>query len=221
MYDRPGAGITVLVQRGSWDHMASYDIGAKDDSNIKEPSTDDLCQAGIKDTFEAMEKEGSRKNSLYNLNTQTISVRVLTPNKSISKCTPEQEHSKMYIRDPTDLSRAFLPLSDRRGRACDVDIELMSINMKEGYHCVVNYGEDVTTVDFDSDVSLAEKEGAGMAGSWCGMGQMRQNGWSISCHWTTKERIEAPDLERDGPRSLWQQMSERAIAAERDSQLGR
>ncbi|RWW33877.1 hypothetical protein GW17_00001382 [Ensete ventricosum] len=34
--------------------MAPYDIGAKDDSNINEPSTDDLCQAGIKDTFEVL-----------------------------------------------------------------------------------------------------------------------------------------------------------------------
>ncbi|RWW55198.1 hypothetical protein BHE74_00038182 [Ensete ventricosum] len=108
--------------------------------------------------------------------------------------------------------------SQDRAPVKDVDLEPMSMNMKEEDHCVVNHGEDVTTIDFGSDVSLAEKEGAGIAGSWCGTGKTRQNGWSISCHWTMKERIEAPDLERDGPRSLRQQMSERVIAAERDSQ---
>ncbi|RWW33876.1 hypothetical protein GW17_00001381 [Ensete ventricosum] len=107
--------------------------------------------------------------------------------------------------------------SQDRAPVKDVDLEPMSMNMKEGDHCVVNHGEDVTTIDFGSDVSLAEKESACMAGSWCSTGQTRQNGWSISCHWTTKERIEAPDLERDGSRSLQQQMSERAIAAKYDS----
>ncbi|RZR96670.1 hypothetical protein BHM03_00025746 [Ensete ventricosum] len=34
----------------------------------------------------------------------------------------------------------------------------MTMNLKEGSRCVVNYGEDLTTVDFDDDVSLAEKE---------------------------------------------------------------
>ncbi|RRT66360.1 hypothetical protein B296_00021884 [Ensete ventricosum] len=35
----------------------------------------------------------------------------------------------------------------------------MSMNLKDGGRCVVNCGEDVTAVDFDGDVSLAEKEG--------------------------------------------------------------
>ncbi|RRT63863.1 hypothetical protein B296_00028537 [Ensete ventricosum] len=40
----------------------------------------------------------------------------------------------------------------------NVDLEIMSINLKEGGSCVVNRGEDLTAVDFDSDVNLAEKE---------------------------------------------------------------
>ncbi|RZS25621.1 hypothetical protein BHM03_00058877 [Ensete ventricosum] len=66
----------------------------------------------------------------------------------------------------------------------DADLESMSMNMKEGDHCVVNHGEDLTTIDFGGDVSLAEKEGAGMTGSWCDTGQMQQNGWSTSYRWT-------------------------------------
>ncbi|RWW56318.1 hypothetical protein BHE74_00036976 [Ensete ventricosum] len=34
----------------------------------------------------------------------------------------------------------------------------MTMNLKEGIRRVVNYGEDLTVVDFDGDVSLAEKE---------------------------------------------------------------
>ncbi|RRT75128.1 hypothetical protein B296_00002388 [Ensete ventricosum] len=45
----------------------------------------------------------------------------------------------------------------------DADLEQMPMNLKEGYHYVVNHGEGLTAVDFGSHVSLAEKEGAGMA----------------------------------------------------------
>ncbi|RRT35801.1 hypothetical protein B296_00033918 [Ensete ventricosum] len=40
----------------------------------------------------------------------------------------------------------------------DVDPESMSMNLKEGGRCVVNRDKDLTAVDFDSNVSLAEKE---------------------------------------------------------------
>ncbi|RWV93655.1 hypothetical protein BHE74_00015478 [Ensete ventricosum] len=40
----------------------------------------------------------------------------------------------------------------------DVDLEIISMNLKEGGRCVVNCGEDLTAVDFGSDVSLVEKE---------------------------------------------------------------
>ncbi|RWW46417.1 hypothetical protein BHE74_00047655 [Ensete ventricosum] len=50
----------------------------------------------------------------------------------------------------------------------------MSMNLKDRGRCVVNCGEDVTAVDFDGDVSLAEKEGIGMTRSWCGTGQAQQ-----------------------------------------------
>ncbi|RWW34607.1 hypothetical protein GW17_00000621 [Ensete ventricosum] len=47
-----------------------------------------------------------------------------------------------------------------QGRALvkDVDLEPMSMNLKEGDRYVVNRDEDLTAVDFDGDVSLAEKE---------------------------------------------------------------
>ncbi|RWW50925.1 hypothetical protein BHE74_00042769 [Ensete ventricosum] len=64
-----------------------------------------------------------------------------------------------------------MPQQDR-APVKDADIELMSMNLKEGGRCVVNHNEDLTTVDFGGNVSLAEKEatvlakkkGAGMAG---------------------------------------------------------
>ncbi|RWV80233.1 hypothetical protein GW17_00058531 [Ensete ventricosum] len=34
----------------------------------------------------------------------------------------------------------------------------MIMNLKERSHCVVNRNEDLTTIDFDGDVSLTEKE---------------------------------------------------------------
>ncbi|RWW63293.1 hypothetical protein BHE74_00029539 [Ensete ventricosum] len=37
---------------------------------------------------------------------------------------------------------------------------MISMNLKEGGRCVVNRDEDLTVVDFDGDVSLAEKEAA-------------------------------------------------------------
>ncbi|RWW09877.1 hypothetical protein GW17_00026613 [Ensete ventricosum] len=46
----------------------------------------------------------------------------------------------------------------------EADLEPMSRNLKEGDHYVVNHGEGLTIVDFGGHVSLAEKEGAGMAG---------------------------------------------------------
>ncbi|RRT42772.1 hypothetical protein B296_00018656 [Ensete ventricosum] len=46
----------------------------------------------------------------------------------------------------------------------DVDLESMSMNLKEGGRCVVNRGEGLMTIDFGGHVSLAEKKGAGMAG---------------------------------------------------------
>ncbi|RWW01480.1 hypothetical protein GW17_00035480 [Ensete ventricosum] len=33
----------------------------------------------------------------------------------------------------------------------------MSMNLKEGGHCVINRGEDLTAIDFDGNVSLVEK----------------------------------------------------------------
>ncbi|RWW50037.1 hypothetical protein BHE74_00043734 [Ensete ventricosum] len=49
-------------------------------------------------------------------------------------------------------------LPQNRAPIKDVDLEPMSINLKEGGYSVINRGEDLTTVDFGSDVSLAEKE---------------------------------------------------------------
>ncbi|RWW48949.1 hypothetical protein BHE74_00044962 [Ensete ventricosum] len=40
----------------------------------------------------------------------------------------------------------------------DADLEPMTMNLKEGSRCVVNRGEDLTMIDFDDDVSLAEKK---------------------------------------------------------------
>ncbi|RWV87129.1 hypothetical protein GW17_00050911 [Ensete ventricosum] len=34
----------------------------------------------------------------------------------------------------------------------------MTMNLKEGSRCAVNHNEDLTAIDFDDDVSLAEKE---------------------------------------------------------------
>ncbi|RZR70742.1 hypothetical protein BHM03_00001253 [Ensete ventricosum] len=42
----------------------------------------------------------------------------------------------------------------------DANLEMMSMNLKEGGYCVVNRDEDLTAVDFESDVSLVEKEAA-------------------------------------------------------------
>ncbi|RWW43952.1 hypothetical protein BHE74_00050333 [Ensete ventricosum] len=42
----------------------------------------------------------------------------------------------------------------------DANIEMISMNLKEGGCCVVNRDEDLTAVDFESDVSLVEKEAA-------------------------------------------------------------
>ncbi|RRT37873.1 hypothetical protein B296_00058076 [Ensete ventricosum] len=49
-------------------------------------------------------------------------------------------------------------LPQNRAPIKDADLEPMSMNLKEGGYSIVNRGEDLTTVDFDSDVSLAEKE---------------------------------------------------------------
>ncbi|RZS15088.1 hypothetical protein BHM03_00046878 [Ensete ventricosum] len=40
----------------------------------------------------------------------------------------------------------------------DADLESMSMNLKEGGRCIVNRDEDMVAIDFDGDVSLAEKE---------------------------------------------------------------
>ncbi|RWW38843.1 hypothetical protein BHE74_00055887 [Ensete ventricosum] len=45
----------------------------------------------------------------------------------------------------------------------DADFEQMPMNLKEGDCYVVNHSEGLTAVDFGGHVSLAEKEGAGMA----------------------------------------------------------
>ncbi|RRT42602.1 hypothetical protein B296_00021141 [Ensete ventricosum] len=39
-----------------------------------------------------------------------------------------------------------------------MNLEPMTMNLKEGSRCVVNRGEDLTMIDFDDDVSLAEKK---------------------------------------------------------------
>ncbi|RWW08054.1 hypothetical protein GW17_00028531 [Ensete ventricosum] len=39
----------------------------------------------------------------------------------------------------------------------DVDLETISMNLKEEGRYVVNRGEDLTTIDFGDDISLAEK----------------------------------------------------------------
>ncbi|RWW89040.1 hypothetical protein BHE74_00002058 [Ensete ventricosum] len=44
----------------------------------------------------------------------------------------------------------------------NVDLELMSMNLKEEDRYVINHGEDLTAVDFGSYVSLIEKEDIGM-----------------------------------------------------------
>ncbi|RWV83372.1 hypothetical protein BHE74_00046939 [Ensete ventricosum] len=75
----------------------------------------------------------------------------------------------------------------------------MLMNLKEGDHYVVNRGEGLMTFDFDDDISMTE-EGAGMAGSWCGTGQTQQNGWSISCRWTTEWRIDRVGADLRGRR---------------------
>ncbi|RWW15294.1 hypothetical protein BHE74_00057876 [Ensete ventricosum] len=40
----------------------------------------------------------------------------------------------------------------------DVDLEMMSMNLKEGDRYVVNHDEDLTVVDLGDDVNLDEKE---------------------------------------------------------------
>ncbi|RWV82380.1 hypothetical protein GW17_00056125 [Ensete ventricosum] len=45
----------------------------------------------------------------------------------------------------------------------DADLEMMSMNLKEGGRCVVNRDEDMVAIDFDGDVSLAEKEATVLA----------------------------------------------------------
>ncbi|RZS27098.1 hypothetical protein BHM03_00060529 [Ensete ventricosum] len=45
----------------------------------------------------------------------------------------------------------------------NVDLELMPMNLKEEDCYVINHGENLTAVDFDSYVSLIEKEDTGMA----------------------------------------------------------
>ncbi|RRT49556.1 hypothetical protein B296_00031644 [Ensete ventricosum] len=44
------------------------------------------------------------------------------------------------------------------------DLKSMSRNLQERDRYVVNHGEGLTTIDYDCHVSLAEKEGVGMAG---------------------------------------------------------
>ncbi|RWV92148.1 hypothetical protein BHE74_00044833 [Ensete ventricosum] len=113
------------------------------------------------------------------------------------------EKEQTILLEPSStvrLDRTIMPPQDQ-APVKDVDLEAMLMNLKEGHRCIVIRGEDLTEVDFGGDVSLAEKEGASMAGSWRDTEQAQQNGWSISCRWTKKERIEALDLERDGPRS--------------------
>ncbi|RRT83013.1 hypothetical protein B296_00018115 [Ensete ventricosum] len=62
----------------------------------------------------------------------------------------------------------------------------MTMNLKEGSRCGVNRDEDLTTVDFDGDVSLAEKETiirleatAAAAGGHCWEGKERLVGDQI------------------------------------------
>ncbi|RRT36450.1 hypothetical protein B296_00030050 [Ensete ventricosum] len=56
----------------------------------------------------------------------------------------------------------------------------MPMNLKEGDDYVVNHGEGMTVVDFGGHVSLAEKEGAGIAERRSGTGHAQQKEWSIS-----------------------------------------
>ncbi|RWV82811.1 hypothetical protein GW17_00055655 [Ensete ventricosum] len=58
-----------------------------------------------------------------------------------------------------DRRRPILVLQPGSGSyRSDVDFEPMIMNLKKGSRCVINRDEDLTMVDFDSDVSLAEKE---------------------------------------------------------------
>ncbi|RWW06197.1 hypothetical protein GW17_00030490 [Ensete ventricosum] len=58
----------------------------------------------------------------------------------------------------------------------DTDLEQMLMNLKEGDRYVVNHDEGLTVVDFDDHVSLAEKEGAGMAKRRFGQSQVQASG---------------------------------------------
>ncbi|RRT61846.1 hypothetical protein B296_00038360 [Ensete ventricosum] len=65
----------------------------------------------------------------------------------------------------TILGKSYLILSSimppqDRAAVKDADLELMSMNLKEGGRYVVNCNEDLTAVDFRGNVSLAEKEAA-------------------------------------------------------------
>ncbi|RWW30111.1 hypothetical protein BHE74_00021574 [Ensete ventricosum] len=63
----------------------------------------------------------------------------------------------------------------------DTDLKQMPMNSKEGDRYVVNYGEGLKTVDFGGHVSLAEKEGVGMAERRSDTRHAQQKEWSISC----------------------------------------
>ncbi|RZR89892.1 hypothetical protein BHM03_00017698 [Ensete ventricosum] len=68
--------------------------------------------------------------------------------------------------------------------------------MKEGGRSSVNRGEGLTIVDISVDVSLAEKEGIGIAGRECSAWDKRNiMDGEKSCRWTAKASMEAPDLE--------------------------
>ncbi|RWV80885.1 hypothetical protein GW17_00057767, partial [Ensete ventricosum] len=59
------------------------------------------------------------------------------------------------------LDRTIMPPQDQ-APVKNVDLELMSMNLKEEDRYVINHGEDLTAVDFGSYVSLIEKEDIGM-----------------------------------------------------------
>ncbi|RWV77635.1 hypothetical protein GW17_00061510 [Ensete ventricosum] len=66
---------------------------------------------------------------------------------------------QMILLEPSSIVRldqTIMPPQDQAPMK-DTDLELMSMNLKEGDRCVVNRNESMTTVDFSGDVSLVEK----------------------------------------------------------------
>ncbi|RZS15227.1 hypothetical protein BHM03_00047034 [Ensete ventricosum] len=74
------------------------------------------------------------------------------------------------------------------------EIVVLSITVKEGDRYVVNHGESLTIVNFDGHVSLAEKEGVGMAERRSDTGHTQQKEWSISCRWIAEQSGELIEL---------------------------